>query len=188
MQIVETSLPGVLMIEPRIFSDSRGFFLESFNAERFAADGLPSVFRQDNHSRSRRGVLRGLHFQRRYPQGKLITVVHGEVFDVAVDIRVGSPTFGRWTGITLSGSEPRFVWIPEGFAHGFCVLSDCADLIYKCTEVYHADDDNGILWCDKEIGIDWPVESPLLSEKDGRYGTLGESRAILPSYSDDIRR
>lgn len=183
MNVIETRLPGVLIIEPKIFRDSRGFFLESFNSDRFAAQGLPNSFRQDNHSRSTAGVLRGLHFQRRYPQGKLVTVVQGEVFDVAVDIRIGSPTFGKWTGVTLRGDEPRFVWIPEGFAHGFCVLSERADLIYKCTDLYHADDDHGVLWNDNTIGIDWPITNPVLSEKDRCYGTLDRISDGLPRYN-----
>lgn len=183
MKVIETSLPGVLIIEPQIFRDGRGFFLESFNCEQFAGHGLPTDFKQDNHSRSRAGVLRGLHFQRRYPQTKLVTVVQGEVFDVAVDVRVGSPTFGQWTGVVLNGSEPRFVLVPTGFAHGYCVLSDYADFLYKCTELYHPGDDHGVLWSDAAIGIDWPIANPILSDKDRRYATLERSIADLPEYA-----
>src|SRR5688500_120569 len=130
MKVLETSLPGVLLVEPRVFRDDRGFFLESYNAERFAELGLPSTFRQDNHSHSVAGVLRGLHYQLRRPQGKLVSVIRGEVFDVAVDIRRGSPTFGKWFGTTLTEAEPRYLWIPPGFAHGFCTLSETADFVY----------------------------------------------------------
>ena len=182
MKVTPTSLPDVLLIEPRVFADERGFFYESFNAPRFAQHGLPTEWRQDNHSRSREGVLRGLHYQLRRPQGKLVTCIRGEVFDVAVDIRRGSPTFGTWTGVHLSGDKPQHLWIPPGFAHGFCVLSDVADFVYKCTDVYQGDDDRGVLWSDPGIGIDWPVADPALSEKDKRYLPLDASRADLPRY------
>lgn len=183
MEVRETALPGVLRIRPRVFGDSRGFFLEGFNEARFAAAGLPTHFRQDNHSRSQRGVLRGLHYQLAHPQGKLVTCVRGRVFDVAVDIRRGSPHFGRWVGETLDGDDPSYLWIPPGFAHGFCVLSDVADFVYKCTELYAADDDRGVLWCDPDIGVEWPLDAPVLSEKDTRYATLRDpARADLPEY------
>ena len=182
MKVIGTSLPGVLVIEPRIFRDDRGFFLESFNAERFAAHGLPTAFRQDNHSHSIRGVLRGLHYQLRRPQGKLVSVLRGRVFDVAVDIRRGSPTFGKWHGEILSSEEPRSLWIPPGFAHGFCTLSDVADFVYKCTDVYDADDDRGVLWSDPAIGIDWPIDAPVLSTKDHRLPALSTLRDELPEY------
>ena len=182
MKVTETELPGVLVIEPRVFADDRGFFLESYNEERFAAAGLPTHFRQDNHSRSRRGVLRGLHYQLDRPQGKLVTCLRGEVFDVAVDIRRGSPTFGRWTSRVLNGDRPEYFWIPPGFAHGFCALSDVADFVYKCTDVFVAADDRGVLWNDPAIGIRWPLESPLLSPKDERYAPLDPDRPDLPLY------
>ncbi len=185
MKIHKTDLPDVLLIEPRVFRDDRGFFYEAFNADVFAehaADGLPTRFVQDNHSRSTERVLRGLHYQLVRPQGKLVTCVRGTIFDVAVDIRVGSPTFGRWTAATLSGDEPRYLWIPPGFAHGFCVLSPVADVIYKCTEPYVADDDRGVLWSDQRIGIVWPVSEPLASPKDQRYAGLDPSRPDLPRY------
>ena len=182
MKIVETPLPGVLVIEPRIFRDDRGFFLESFNAERFAQHGLPTSFRQDNHSHSVKRVLRGLHYQLKRPQGKLVSVIRGRVFDVAVDIRRGSPTFGRWYGTVLTEDEPRYLWIPPGFAHGFCTLSDTADFVYKCTDVYVGEDDRGVLWSDPSIGIEWPVSNPLLSEKDQRMPPLSDARTDLPEY------
>lgn len=185
MKVHATDLPDVVLIEPRVFRDDRGFFYESFNVERFAehsGDGLPTAFVQDNHSRSTERVLRGLHYQLTQPQGKLITCVHGAIFDVAVDIRVGSPTFGRWTAVTLSADDPRYFWIPPGFAHGFCVLSPVADVIYKCTAVYSAADDRGVLWSDERIGIDWPVLDPITSEKDRRYARLDPSRPDLPRY------
>jgi dTDP-4-dehydrorhamnose 3,5-epimerase len=187
VNIVATDLPGLCVIEPKVFHDDRGFFVESFHDEHFAEAGLPAIFRQDNHSRSRRNVLRGLHYQLRYPQGKLVTCVHGEVFDVAVDIRVGSPTFGQWTGLTLRADEPRYVWIPPGFAHGYCALSEVADVTYKCTDIYHADDDHGVLWNDPSIGIRWPIAEPLLSPKDQRHMPLDRSRDDLPSYNQAPR-
>lgn len=183
MKVHETSLPGVLLIEPRVFRDDRGFFLESFRDERFAEHGLPTHFRQDNHSRSSRGVLRGLHYQLTRPQGKLVTAIRGELFDVAVDIRVGSPTFGQWFGCTLSGDDPRYLWIPPGFAHGFCVLSDVADFTYKCTDVYVPSDEGGVMWDDPAVGIEWPIAAPLLSPKDERYAPLSASRADLPRFT-----
>ena len=182
MRIVPTPLPGVLLIEPRVFRDERGFFLESFNAERFGEHGLPTVFRQDNHSHSVHGVLRGLHYQLHRPQGKLVSVVRGRVFDVAVDIRRGSPTFGKWYGTVLSEEDPRYLWIPPGFAHGFCTLSESADFVYKCTDVYVGSDDRGVLWSDPLIGIEWPLSNPLLSEKDQKMAPLSATRTDLPSY------
>jgi len=182
MKIVKTTLPGVLVIEPRVFRDDRGFFLESFNRDRFEECGLPTEFRQDNHSHSVRGVLRGLHYQLRRPQGKLVSVIRGRVFDVAVDIRLGSPSFGRWFGTVLTDEEPRYLWIPPGFAHGFCTLSDVADFVYKCTDVYVGDDDRGVLWSDPSIGIEWPIANPMLSEKDQRMQPLAGARTDLPEY------
>jgi dTDP-4-dehydrorhamnose 3,5-epimerase len=186
MRIHQTNLPDVLLLEPRLFRDERGFFYEAFNADVFAthrAAGLPTRFVQDNHSRSTERVLRGLHYQLTRPQGKLVTCVRGTIFDVAVDIRVGSPTFGRWISQTLSGDEPRYLWIPPGFAHGFCVLSPVADVIYKCTELYSASDDRGILWSDEHVGIEWPIRDPLTSAKDQRYAGLDSNRTDLPRYA-----
>ena len=182
MKVSDTSLPGVRLIEPRVFRDRRGFFLESFNADRFAEHDLPVLFRQDNHSHSVKGVLRGLHYQLRHPQGKLVSVLQGQVFDVAVDIRRGSPTFGRWFGTVLSADTPRSIWIPPGFAHGFCTLSDTADFVYKCTEVYAADDDRGVLWSDAAIGIEWPLTAPTISDKDRTLPPLSLDRTDLPEY------
>ncbi|MCA8960419.1 MAG: dTDP-4-dehydrorhamnose 3,5-epimerase [Planctomycetes bacterium] len=172
MEVLETTLPGVLLIRPRVFGDDRGFFLESFQAERYAEAGIPGPWIQDNHSRSRTGVLRGLHYQLRFPQGKLVRCARGRVFDVAVDIRLGSPTFGRWTGAILDDVEHQQLWIPPGFAHGFCVLSDVADFEYKCTEHYHPEDDHGVRWDDPEVGIEWPIEGPTLSTKDAKLPLL----------------
>ena len=166
MNIIETSLPGVLLIEPKVFGDARGFFLETFQAERYRQAGIGLDFVQDNLSRSRRGVMRGLHYQLNYPQGKLVSVITGEVFDVAVDIRHGSATFGQWYGAVLSEENHRQMYIPPGFAHGFCVLSDTVDFQYKCTDYYHPEDEIGVIWNDPEIGIDWPIQDPLLSDKD----------------------
>ena len=182
MKVIETELPGVLIIEPVVHGDTRGFFLESFHARRYAESGLPASFVQDNHSRSARGVLRGLHYQLRYPQGKLVRVVSGEVFDVAVDIRRGSPTFGRWVGATVSADNHRQLYVPPGFAHGFCVLSEYADFLYKCTDYYAPDDEHGVRWDDPDIGIAWPDLEFKLSDKDRNSARLRELDAELPVY------
>jgi len=166
VNVQPTELPGVLLLEPRLFHDERGHFLELWQEERYAAAGLPTRFVQDNVSRSRRGVLRGLHFQHPRSQGKLVSVLHGEVWDVAVDIRAGSPTFGRWVGYTLSAENGRQLWIPAGFAHGFVATSPEAVFAYKCTERYHAADEATVRWDDPELAIDWPVEAPIVSAKD----------------------
>jgi dTDP-4-dehydrorhamnose 3,5-epimerase len=174
MIVKETTLPGVLLIEPRVFSDARGVFWETYHAQRYADAGIPATFVQDNASRSVRGTLRGLHYQLRRPQGKLVWVSWGQVFDVVVDIRRGSPHFGRWFGLTLRGDHPQQLYIPPGFAHGFCVLSESADFAYKCTEFYAPDDERGILWNDPGIGIEWPIAEPLLSAKDRSYHRLND--------------
>jgi len=168
MKIIETSIPDVLIIEPKVFGDERGFFYESFNAAAFeAATGLQRQFVQDNHSKSQRGVLRGLHYQIQQPQGKLVRVVAGEVFDVAVDLRKSSPSFGRWVGTHLSAQNQRQLWIPEGFAHGFVVLSESAEFLYKTTDYYAPEHERSLLWNDPELGIEWPLdEPPQLSAKD----------------------
>ncbi|AHY44956.1 dTDP-4-dehydrorhamnose 3,5-epimerase [Stutzerimonas decontaminans] len=168
MKIIETSIPDVLIIEPKVFGDERGFFYESFNAAAFeAATGLKRQFVQDNHSKSQRGVLRGLHYQIQQPQGKLVRVVAGEVFDVAVDLRKSSPSFGRWFGTHLSAQNQRQLWIPEGFAHGFVVLSESAEFLYKTTDYYAPEHERSLLWNDPELGIEWPFdEPPQLSAKD----------------------
>jgi len=177
MQIVETALPGVLIIEPRVFGDARGFFIESWNRQSFADTGLDLDFVQDNHSRSARGVLRGLHYQLENPQGKLVRVTQGAVFDVAVDIRRSSPHFGQWVGVELSAENYRMLWIPPGFAHGFLVLSETADFLYKCTTLYHPPSDRGIRWDDPDIGIVWPDvgAAPLLSGKDEAAPLLADA-------------
>ena len=182
-QFLPTELPGVLIIEPKVFSDERGFFLETWQAERYAAHGIPSAFVQDNHSRSLRDTLRGLHANARRPQGKLVRVIEGEVFDVAIDIRVGSPTFGKWTGIRLSAESFRQVWVPEGFAHGFCVLSAAAQVEYKVTDLYDPDGDLYIAWNDPAIGIGWPLtRAPLLSARDRTAPLLHELLDRLPRH------
>lgn len=168
MKIIETGLPGVVIIEPKVFGDARGFFLESWNKQAMADAGLEVDFMQDNHSRSAQGVLRGLHYQLENPQGKLVRVTQGAVFDVAVDIRRSSPNFGRWVGVELSAENHRMLWIPPGFAHGFIVLSEAADFLYKCTTLYHPHSDRSLRWNDPDIGIAWPETgvTPLLSAKD----------------------
>lgn len=168
MNIVKTELPDVLIIEPKVFGDARGFFFESFNAKTFAAlTGLNPTFVQDNHSRSAKNVLRGLHYQIKQPQGKLVRISAGEVFDVAVDVRKSSPTFGQWTGTTLSAENKRMMWVPEGFAHGFVVLSESADFLYKTTGYYAPEHERCVLWNDPAIGIHWPLTGePILAAKD----------------------
>ena len=174
MNIVDTKIPEVKIIEPKVFGDDRGFFLETFQAERYACvigDGL--TFVQDNHSRSCKGVLRGLHFQKTKPQGKLVRVVTGEVFDVAVDIRKNSATFGQWEGVLLTGDNKKQFWVPPGFAHGFVVLSETADFEYKCTDFYDPSDEGAIRWNDPDLAIDWPIDfAPSLSAKDLEAGLL----------------
>lgn len=172
MKIVETDLAGVVVVETKVFGDARGFFYETWQKERYEEVGIKGTFVQDNVSFSRKGVLRGLHYQQPHSQGKLVSVLQGEVFDVAVDIRVGSPQFGKWTGVILSGENHRQLWIPEGFAHGFCVLSDIAYFSYKCTDVYTPACEGGILWNDPDIGIEWPMEEVVLSDKDQIYPLL----------------
>lgn len=174
MKVIRTKLQGVFVIEPDVFADARGFFLETWAHRRYSEAGLPSIFVQDNLSRSSKGILRGLHLQHPYGQGKLVHVVHGEVFDVAVDVRVGSPTFGQWVGTTLTGDNHKQVYIPPGFAHGFCVLSEHALFSYKCTEAYHRESEIGIIWNDPDLGIEWPVTDPQLSAKDAVFPRLHE--------------
>lgn len=172
MIVKETPLSGLLVIEPKVFRDPRGLFWETYHARRYAESGIVGPFVQDNASRSANGTLRGLHYQLKRPQGKLVWVVRGEVFDVAVDIRKSSPTFGKWHGVQLSGEEPKQVYIPPGFAHGFCVLSESADFMYKCTNLYAPEDERGIVWNDSDIGIEWPVSEPVLSAKDAGFSRL----------------
>lgn len=176
MQVTPTALPEVLILEPRVFGDARGFFMESFNARAFhEATGLNVDFVQDNHSRSAQGVLRGLHYQIRQPQGKLVRVTHGRVFDVAVDVRRSSPFFGRWAGVELSAENHRQLWVPPGFAHGFVVLSESADFLYKTTDYYAPEHERSLLWNDPAVGVEWPLATePLLSAKDRAGVPLAE--------------
>ncbi|MGD8891678.1 MAG: dTDP-4-dehydrorhamnose 3,5-epimerase [Desulfobacterales bacterium] len=174
MNIKTTSIEGVLMIEPDVYEDSRGFFMETYNRNRYIKSGINTLFVQDNLSYSVRGTLRGLHYQIRNPQAKLVQVISGEIFDVAVDIRPDSPTFGKWTGSHLSDRNRRQLFIPQGFAHGFCVLSEIAYFSYKCSDFFAPDDEGGIIWSDPAIGIDWPVQDPIISEKDKQYPRLSE--------------
>jgi dTDP-4-dehydrorhamnose 3,5-epimerase len=177
LKVIETRLPGVLIIEPRVFGDSRGFFVETFQVERYRAAGITLPFVQDNHSRSSRGVLRGLHAQKPHAQGKLVRVASGTVFDVAVDIDPRSATFGQWVGVELSDTNARQLWIPPGYAHGFQVVSETADFEYKCTDLYHPEAEIGVLWNDPDLGIEWPVANPQLSPKDLKLPSLAEIRA-----------
>lgn len=174
MNVTETVLPGVLILEPKVHGDHRGFFLESYRRDVFSELGIEHEFVQDNHSRSQLGVLRGLHFQITQPQGKLVRVTSGSVYDVAVDINPESPTYGRYAGVELSEENHRLFWVPPGYAHGFVVTSDTADFQYKCTDYYNPADEGGILWNDADVGIDWPRSEPTLSDKD----------SVLPTLSD----
>lgn len=172
MNVIKTKLPGVVIIEPKVFGDTRGFFMETFSQAKYEQIGICGPFVQDNLSFSTRGVLRGLHYQQPNTQGKLVSVVQGEVFDVAVDIRTGSPTFGQWVGVNLSGENHRQLWVPQGFAHGFCVLSETTYFTYKCTDVYMPSAEGGIMWNDPDIGIEWPLKDIVLSDKDQVYPRL----------------
>lgn len=184
MNVIETRLPGVLIFEPRVFGDPRGFFLETWNQRRYAEAGLPERFVQDNLSRSSRGVLRGLHYQHPTAQGKLVSVLMGEVFDVAVDIRRGSPTFGQWTAVVLTGDNKRQFYVPPGFAHGFAVTSESALFSYKCTDYYTPSEEGTVAWDDPDLGIDWPLDEPKLSAKDAegvRLSAIPDDR--LPAFA-----
>jgi len=182
MKFLPTALPGVILIQPDVYRDGRGFFLETYHERKYAEGGIPGPFVQDNHSHSARGTLRGLHAQRLRPQGKLVRAVEGEMFDVAVDIRRGSPTFSRWVGFTLSGENFHQLWIPPGFAHGFCALSERVHVEYKCTDFYDPEDEVAVAWNDPEIAIAWPVESPALSSRDARAPRLAAMLDVLPVY------
>ncbi len=174
---IETDIKGVYIIEPKLFGDERGYFMETYNENEFKENGLNYAFVQDNQSKSKKGVLRGLHFQKSYPQAKLVRVLEGEVFDVAVDLRKGSQTYGKWVGVILSGENKKQFMIPRGFAHGFVVLSETATFAYKCDEFYHPEDEGGIMWNDPEIGVKWSYEGePLLSEKDKKHPSFKESK------------
>ncbi|MCV6614591.1 MAG: dTDP-4-dehydrorhamnose 3,5-epimerase [Cellvibrionaceae bacterium] len=182
MQIIPTKIPAVCVLEPKVFGDERGFFMETFRSNWFSEMGLALDFVQDNHSSSAKGVLRGLHYQLVQPQGKLVRVVRGEVFDVAVDMRKDSPTLGQHVGVILSAENKRQLWVPPGFAHGFLVLSEMAEFVYKCTDYYHPESEQSLLWNDPELGIDWPLDkldgSPSLSAKDA----AGQGLAQAPKY------
>jgi len=183
MKVESAIIPGPLIIEPAVHGDERGFFMETYSRDRYAAAGLPGDFVQDNVSMSAKGILRGLHLQHPNDQGKLCSVLDGEVFDVAVDVRVGSPTFGRWVGVTLSSKNKRQFYVPPGFAHGFCVLSERALFSYKCTDFYSAASELGVAWDDPDIGIDWPISSPTLSGKDQANPSLKDiPTGKLPHY------
>jgi len=175
---IDTSIDGLMILEPQVFADTRGYFMETYNAAAFAEAGLPVTFVQDNESQSRKGVLRGLHFQTQYPQGKLVRVLQGRVFDVGVDLRDGSTTYGKWAGVELSADNKRMFYVPEGFAHGFVVLSDTAVFAYKCTNLYHPEYDSGIRYDDPDIGIDWPIPANqiILSDKDKQLQSLHEMK------------
>jgi dTDP-4-dehydrorhamnose 3,5-epimerase len=178
MQFHQTELPGVILVEPKVFADERGFFMETYHQPRFVAAGIALPFVQDNHSKSRRGVLRGLHYQLGHPQGKLVRAVQGEIFDVAVDVRRSSPTFGKWVGVLLSDANRRQLYLPPGFAHGFCVVSETAEVLYKTTDVYHPEDERTVIWNDPDIGVIWPVSDPVVSAKDQLAKRLSETECF----------
>ena len=182
MKFQPTAIPGVLLIEPDVHRDDRGFFLETYHRDKYRQGGLDAEFVQDNHSRSVAGTLRGLHAQLKRPQGKLVRAVRGEIFDVAVDIRRGSPTFGHWVGERLSDDNFRQLWVPPGFAHGFCVLSEIAEVEYKCTTLFDRDDEIALAWDDPDLAIDWPISTPSLSAKDRAASRLAEAAERLPVY------
>ncbi len=184
MEKILTALPGVVELRPKVFRDPRGFFMETYHRDRFRDLGITDEFIQDNHSRSGRGTLRGLHYQLPHAQAKLCRVVEGEVLDIAVDIRLGSPHFGKWASVVLSAEQGNMVFVPAGFAHGFLTLTESAQFLYKCSDVYAPKDEHGIAWNDPQLNIAWGIENPLVSEKDGRYSKLSEmSHDLLPRYS-----
>lgn len=188
MQVTPQAIPEVLLVEPQVFGDERGFFKETFHAERYAAAGMRLPFVQDNVSRSRHGILRGLHLQNPHAQGKLVSVSEGEVFDVAVDVRVGSPSFGKWVGVTLSAQNHRQLYVPPGFAHGFVVTSESAVFIYKCTDLYHPECELGIAFDDPELAIAWPVAEPIVGDKDRKNLPLSKiAQDKLPRYQPQAR-
>jgi dTDP-4-dehydrorhamnose 3,5-epimerase len=182
MKFTPLEMPEVVLVEPDVHRDDRGFFLESYHRRKYAAGGIDAEFVQDNHSRSARGTLRGLHAQLEHPQGKLVRVVEGEVYDVAVDIRRGSPTFGRWVGQLLSAENVLQLWVPPGFAHGFCVTSEVAEFEYKCTDFYHPEGEIAVAWNDPAIGIAWPIEQPQLAARDAAAAPLAEFSDRLPRF------
>jgi dTDP-4-dehydrorhamnose 3,5-epimerase len=183
MRFRHTALAGVVLVDPEVHRDERGYFFESYHAEKYRAGGIDGPFLQDSHSRSIGGTLRGLHLQYRRPQGKLIRVIEGEIFDVAVDVRRGSPTFGSWVGVVLSGDNFVQCYVPPGFAHGFCVVSPVAQVVYKCTDLYDPGGELGIAWNDPAIGVSWPIERPLLSERDQGHPPLAQVFGLLPDWT-----
>lgn len=187
MKFIETDIPGVIIVDPQVFRDERGFFLETYHQDKYSRGGIDAVFVQDNHSRSQRGTVRGLHAQLRRPQGKLVRVIEGEIYDVALDIRRGSPTFGEWVAAWLSAENFRQIYIPPGFAHGFCVTSEVAHVEYKCTDFYDPESEISIQWNDPDLGIDWPHEilsMPVLSRKDIAARPLRELMDVLPLFEE----
>jgi dTDP-4-dehydrorhamnose 3,5-epimerase len=184
MRFLLTEIPGVIIVEPEVHRDSRGFFLETYQARKYQEGGIPAVFVQDNHSQSIYGTIRGLHAQLQYPQGKLVRVIEGEIYDVAVDIRRGSPTFRRWIGVTLSAENFRQCYVPPGFAHGFCVTSESAQIEYKCTDFYDPSDEISLRWDDPDLGISWPAVTPTLSPKDRAAPRLRDVMEKLPVYQE----
>jgi dTDP-4-dehydrorhamnose 3,5-epimerase len=189
VQKLDTAIPGVFELRPKIIHDARGFFMETYQKARFADLGITDVFVQDNHSRSGKGTLRGLHYQLQHPQAKLCRVVQGEALDVAVDVRVGSPHFGKWVSLLLSDKLQNQIYIPGGFAHGFLALTDDVQFLYKCSDIFYAADEHGILWSDADIAIPWNVENPLISEKDQKLPTLATvSRDLLPTFEERLEK
>lgn len=186
MQRIETALPGVYELRPKIYRDSRGFFMETYHREKFTVLGITKSFVQDNHSSSSKGTLRGLHYQLHHPQAKLCRVIEGEAYDVAVDIRVSSPTFGKWVGLVLSAKDQNQLYIPIGFAHGFLALSETVQFLYKCSDFYDPADERGVLWNDPHLAISWGISDPLVSEKDARYLPLSSiPHENLPRFADN---
>ena len=185
MKFTHLELPGVVLVEPTLFPDERGFFLETFHERKYREGGIQASFVQDNQSRSVEGTLRGLHSQRQHPQGKLVRAIEGEIFDVAVDVRRGSPTFARWVGVRLSAENFHQLYVPPGFVHGFCVLSEFAQVEYKCTDFYAPNDEQSVIWNDPDIGIEWPVADPVISPKDRVAPRLAEILHHLPKYDGD---
>jgi len=186
MKFTHLELPGVVLVEPTLFPDERGFFLETFHERKYREGGIPASFVQDNQSRSVEGTLRGLHSQRQHPQGKLVRAIEGEIFDVAVDVRRGSPTFARWVGVRLSAENFHQLYVPPGFVHGFCVLSEFAQVEYKCTDFYAPNDEQSVIWNDPDIGIEWPVADPVISPKDRVAPRLAEILQRLPEYTAEV--
>jgi len=183
MIVQKTKIPGMVIIDLDVFRDSRGSFLESYQKERYKEHGLNTKFVQDNHSHSKKYVLRGMHYQINQPQSHLVYVVRGDIFDVGVDLRIGSPTFGQWLGFRLSESRPQQLFLPAGVAHGFCTLSDNADILYKCTDYFDPNDEGGLLWNDPDLGIDWPIDQPIIHSRDSKFPVLRNiSKSHLPSF------